>query len=71
MSMFLIDYLSVKFWEDAGDDLSALLDVLTARTLEVTAFGAAICFTGLDPFETRQGLIYLLRSWGHVAAMFF
>ena len=37
---------------DAGDDLSALLDVLTGRTLGIIAFRAAICFTGLDLFET-------------------
>lgn len=44
----LMDYLSTKF----RDDLSALLVVLTARTLEETALGADICFTGLDPSES-------------------
>lgn len=36
---------------DAGDDLSALLDVLNARP-GTTAFEAAICSAGLDNFVT-------------------
>ena len=35
---------------DAGDDLSAPLDVLTARNRETTAFVATICLPALDIF---------------------
>lgn len=39
---------------DAGDDLSALLAVLTGRTLGMIAFRVSICFTSLDPVETNM-----------------
>lgn len=42
--------------------MSALLDVLAARTLEVTALDAAICFAGLDPFETDTRQFIFVRE---------